>query len=382
MSSNTLNLAFIGGAIESAVGTTHKISSQMDGRWRLVSGCFSTDKKSNARTAESWGVNPDRLYDSWHDLLLSEKDKIDAVVVLTPTPSHAEIVCSALQQGYPVICEKALAVSSADAKKIRQTVEEHHGYLAVTYNYTGYTMLRELQKIIQKGTLGKLNQIHIEMPQEGFARIGKNNSLPSPQEWRLTDNEIPTTSLDLGVHLHHIISFFSDAKPIEVVAINNNFGLIEDIVDNTMCIARYTDNLDCQIWFGKTAFGHSNGLRVRVYGTKGSAEWFQMRPEEILLHDNKGHKQIIERSSVDVELADELRYNRFKAGHPAGFIEAFANHYYDLADSLIEFKQTGKTTSPWVFGADIAEEGLQMLEAITRSAAKKTWEPVGEIASL
>lgn len=379
MKSSPLNLGFIGGAIESAVGTTHKISSQMDNRWHLVSGCFSTDTKSNENTAKSWGIEQDRVYNSWQDLLLSEKNKIDAVVVLTPTPSHAEIVCSALKHGYPVICEKALAVSSAQAKSIRRVVEENNGYLAVTYNYTGYPMLREMQNIIQKGLLGKLNQIHIEMPQEGFSRIGKNNSQPCPQKWRLTDNEIPTTSLDLGVHLHHMISFLSDAKPIEVVAINNNFGLIDDVVDNTMCIARYTGDLDCQIWYGKTAFGHSNGLRVRVYGTDGSAEWFQMQPESIILNDNRGRKHTIERSSVEVELADELRYNRFKAGHPAGFVEAFANHYYDLADSLIEFNQTGKITSPWVFGVNIAEEGLLMLEAIARSAKSKSWEIVDDI---
>ena len=128
---------------------------------------------------------------------------------------------------------------------------------------------------------------------------------------------------------------------MELVAINNSFGHFEGIVDNTMCIARYTGNLDCQIWYGKTALGNSNGLRVRVYGTEGSAEWFQMHPETLELNDNKGRKTFVERSSVDIQITDELRYNRFKAGHPAGFLEAFANYYYDMADSLIEFRKNG-----------------------------------------
>lgn len=376
-----LKLGFIGGAMNSAVGNTHKIASQMDGRWRLISGCFSTDQESNIQTADAWGIDSDRVYDDWKSFLNAEKDKIDAVVILTPTPSHEEIVVAALEHGYAVICEKAMAASSGESNLINDAVKSNAGYLAVTYNYTGYPMLRELRDLIQRGKLGTLNQIHIEMPQEGFARIGKDEKKPVPQAWRLKDEKIPTLSLDLGVHLHHIIDFLSGEKPVELVAINNSFGHFEGIIDNTMCIARYTGNLDCQIWFGKTALGSSNGLRVRVYGSEGSAEWFQMQPETIELNDNKGIKTILERSSTEIRLADELRYNRFKAGHPAGFMEAFANYYYDLADSLVEFKDKGEYTSPWVIGADMAHEGLVMLEAIADSAANNSWKKVGDIKS-
>ena len=376
MMDTILNLGFIGGALHSAVGATHKIASQMDGRWRLVSGCFSTDEKSNLQTADAWNVAQDRVYKTWKNFLDAEQGKLDAVVILTPTPSHAEIVIYALDKGYAVICEKAMTVSSEESKKVSDAVTKNNAYLAVTYNYTGYPMLRELQAVIRSGKLGKLNQIHIEMPQEGFARIGKDGAKPTPQSWRLHDTEIPTLSLDLGVHLHHMIDFLSGEKPIELVAINNTFGHFKDIVDNIMCVARYTGELDCQIWFGKTALGNSNGLRVRVYGTEGSAEWFQMQPETLEINDNMGRKIILDRSSVDIKIAAELRYNRFKAGHPAGFIEAFSNYYYDLADSLKEFQEKGKHTSPWVIGADKAHDGLVMLEAIEKSAKNKSWQNI------
>lgn len=376
MSKQVLKLGFIGGALNSAVGATHKIASQMDGRWQLASGCFSTDQKSNIDTAKAWGVAADRLYENWEDFLKAEQGKVDAVAVLTPTPSHTEIVISALDYGYAVICEKAMTVSSSEAKMIRDAVKRNNAYLAVTYNYTGYPMLRELQVLIQNGKLGKLNQVHIEMPQEGFARIDKDGKKPVPQSWRLHDTEVPTLSLDLGVHLHHMINFLSNERPVELVAVTNSFGHFEGIVDNTMCIARYTGDLDCQIWYGKTALGSSNGLRVRVYGAEGSAEWFQMHPETLELYDNKGRKTLLERSSVDIQVADELRYNRFKAGHPAGFLEAFANYYYDMADGLIEFKERGEHTVPWVIGVEQAHEGLVMLEAIAESANSKSWKKI------
>lgn len=371
-----LKLGFIGGGINSAVGATHQIAAQMDGRWELVAGCFSRSQEINLETANRWGIDKDRLHIDWQQLLDSEKDKLDAVVILTPTPNHTDVVIKALSQGYAVICEKALAPLSSEAAQIREAVEKNKGFLAVTYNYTGYPMLRELKKVIQKGKIGKINQIHIEMPQEGFVKVNKKGESATPQAWRLKDESLPIIALDLGVHLHHMIHFLSNEKPIEVVALNDSFGTFNQVIDNTMCIARYTGNLSCQIWYSKSAMGHRNGLRVRVYGEQGSAEWYQMQPENLMITDQQGSQFILDRASVDADLSTELRYNRFKSGHPAGFIEAFANHYYDLADSLEEFKTKGKFTSPWVFSVDKAEEGLLMLEAMTSSAKNKCWEDI------
>jgi predicted dehydrogenase len=217
------------------------------------------------------------------------------------------------------------------------------------------------------------------MPQEGFLRVDKNGNRTEPQAWRLSDREVPTISLDLGVHLHQMIGFLCGEHPIELVAINNKFGLFEGIVDNTMCIARYSGGIDCQIWFGKTALGNSNGLKVKLYGEKGSAEWYQMQPESLIIHDNKGRKNTLERSSVDLILANDDRYNRFKAGHPAGFIEAFANLYYDIANDVRQFRLNNRSISPWVFGADVALEGLEMLELIEQSAKDKEWKTMRQL---
>jgi predicted dehydrogenase len=370
-------LGFIGGGLNSAVGATHFIASQMDGRFQVSAGCFSRHNDVNTQTSERWYIPHERRYDQFQDLLEHEVDCLDAIVVLTPTPDHVEPVIQALKLGYPVICEKALAASSGEAQLIKKVQAEHNGFLAVTYNYTGYPMLRELKYLIQQGKLGLIEQIHIEMPQEGFSRLNREGKPVIPQQWRLHDAELPTLSLDLGVHVHNIVDFLTGEKPLELVAMQSSQGRFRQVVDNTMCIARYTSNLECNIWFSKSALGYRNGLRVRVFGEEGSVEWYQMEPEFLTYYDNQGHQMIIDRASVDVELAHLPRYNRFKSGHPAGFLEAFANLYWDIADSLDYYqKKHLQKNSEYVFTVEHALEGLVILEAIAQSSKEHCWKSV------
>lgn len=376
MTTECFRLGFIGGGVNSAVGTTHFIAAQMDGRFRVEAGCFSRDPAVNRHTAEHWGIQPDRLHATWGALISREQGRLDAVVVLTPTPEHTLPVIAAIRAGFPVICEKALTASSAEAAVIAQAVHEQNGFLTVTYNYTGYPMLRELKGMISRGRLGRVEQIHIEMPQEGFARLNRDGQSMVPQQWRLRDAAVPTISLDLGAHIHHLVDFLTAEKPIELVATQSSLGRFRQVVDNTMALVSYSNGVECSIWFSKAALGCRNGLRIRVFGELGAAEWYQMDPEFVTYHDNRGHQSIIDRADVDVELAQLQRYNRFKSGHPAGFLEAFANLYTDIGDALSGFRDTGEPASPYVFSAHHAWEGLVMLEAIASSAQERRWVTV------
>lgn len=367
-----LRLGFIGGALNSAVGYTHYNASRIDGHFRVDSGCFSRHADMNEETAHVYGIQSERTHATWHALLESEKPKLDALVVLTPTPDHREIVVSALEDGYPVICEKALALSSEECRTIDETVRRKQGFLTVTYNYSGYPMVRELRRLIADGSLGKLQQIHIEIPQEGFLR-----QAAAPQAWRLKDHVVPTVSLDLGVHVHHLVHFLTGGKvPLEVMGDQGTYGQFSDIVDNVYCLAHYQDDLRVQSWFGKTALGHRNGLRIRVFGRLASAEWFQMQPEDLLLNQADGRRMILDRGSNDAGLARELRYNRFKSGHPSGFIEAFANLYADIAGQLRQYQSGNTVHNDFVYGVRESEEGLRFLEAISRSSKTRKWEAV------
>jgi predicted dehydrogenase len=375
MPENTLKLGIIGGALDSAVGRSHHIAAQMDGRFRIVSGCFSPNAENNLATAKALDVPGTRTYEDWRKFLSAERDQIDAVLLLTPTPLHAEMAVEALELKIPVISEKALCVSSAEAEMIRAARDKNDGFVAVTYNYTGYPMVRELRGMIREGRLGRLTHVAAEMPQEGFLRlVGIDSSKPLPQAWRLKDHFIPTLSLDLGVHLHHLIWFLVGESPVELVAMQQSQGHFEEIVDNVHCLARYSGDLPVQMWYGKTALGYANGLRIRVFGTEGSAEWVQMNPEFLLLNDNRGNASRTSRSANDLKICNQERYTRFKAGHPAGFIEAFANYYCDIADWLLDFRRGKKYTHEMVAGIEIAEQGLLLMELMVRSNMECVWQ--------
>ena len=374
-STKPLRLGLIGGGINSAVGYTHFASSQLDNRWKVVAGCFSRDKTINRSTADRWSIQDDRVYATWRELLEGERGQLDAVSIITPTPVHYEMVMAALAQDYAVISEKTLTCTTDEANSICDMVRRKKGFLAVTLNYSGYPMIRELRQRIEKGVLGSITQIQLEMPQEGYARTDVHGNKPAVQAWRLKDGNIPTISLDLGIHLQHLVYYLTGQNPNDVVAVQSTNGWFESVVDNVMCIARYANGITSQMWYSKSALGHRNGLRIRVYGTKGSAEWFQMEPELLVCHSVEGAKTILDRAA-DIQVAGAPQYNRFKAGHPAGYIEAFANLYSDFADALNVFKNDGHLDPGWAYGAEQSASGLHVVEAIATSASENRWVAV------
>ena len=375
MSKETYKLAFVGGAPSSAVGYAHFVASHMDGLWDLQAGVFSRKAAVNRRAADTFGVSEERTYQNLKQLLDTEQGNLDAVVILTPTPLHTEMSIMCLNAGMPVICEKSLSQTSAEAREIQRVCDEKKGFLTVIYNYSGYPMVREMRRMIRDGVFGDIIHFQVEMPQEGFIRTDEHGNKPTPQDWRLKDGAVPTIHLDLAVHLHELIHYLTGLTPLEVIADQSSNGWF-DVTDNVICLCRYTQNVQGQVWFSKSALGHRNGLRLRVFGSTASAEWFQLNPEEIQISHVDGRKEIFDRASNAI-VSVAARYTRFKAGHPAGFNEALANIYVDIHAALSRYRETGRQESDEVFGAPLSVEGMLWLEAMVRSYQSGQWEKIG-----
>lgn len=371
-----LKLAFIGGGNNSAVGYVHFSAAHLDNKFQIVAGAFSRDKTVNQQTAENWNIPLQRTYLDWRDMVESEQSKVDAVVVLTPTPHHTEVLQYLLQRNIPIICEKSLTCGVSETKQIARYYDPSQHFLAVTFNYSGYAMVRELKHIIAAGTLGDIQKIHLEMPQEGFKRPPDIAGKPSqPQAWRLKDYDVPTICLDLGVHLHHLSSYLLEIEPESTCAQFANHSDFDGLVDDVNMLLKYPNGIVGSMWMSKTAIGHRNGLSVRVYGTKGSARWFQLNPDELELNYNDGRREVLDRGG-QCQYANQFRYNRMKPGHPTGFVEAFANLYTDIAGALQSHLSKQESCTEYVFGFEQAKQGLALFEAAKRSAESGTWQQV------
>ena len=173
----TYNIAFIGGNIKSAIGMTHKIACQMDGKFKLVAGAFSRNKDINIETAKSYNIDISHVYDDYKILLEKERNNIDVIAVLVSTDLHEKVVIDCLNAGYNVICEKSLATSFESGKNIIETAQKNNKFLGITYNYTGYPMIRVLKEKIENQEFGKITSIIIEMPQEGYINPRRDSSV-------------------------------------------------------------------------------------------------------------------------------------------------------------------------------------------------------------
>lgn len=369
-----LDLAFIGGGINSAVGASHFGAIQIDGRFRLAAGAFSRNPETNARTGDVWRVAPQRIYADYHQLIEAEAGRIDAVCLLTPSPDHERQICELFAAGIPVISEKPVALDLDGIARIRAIMDPEKHYLAAIFNYTGYPMLRELKARAERGDLGRIHQIMVEMPQESFSRPPDIAGKAAPiQHWRMHDGKVPMMCLDLGTHLHSLIHFITGEDAVEVMGEYRKTKLYPDLVGEAHMLARYPSGMLASFWFTKTAIGHRNGLRIRLYGEKASAEWYQFEPERLTMSLVSGDNVILDRASDNL-VARQPQYNRMKPGHPSGFIEAFANYYLDIADDL-EGRAEGRR-NPNVFGIDEAAAGLALFEAAGRSSESGKWETI------
>ena len=369
-------VGFIGGGIDSAIGRAHFSALNIDRNFSVDSGVFSIDPEANRDSGNHYGVDEKRVYESIPDFLERESLKMDAVIVLTPTPLHFEHINLALDKKLAVVSEKALCTSSKAAQQITERVQAEKLFLTVTFTYTGYPMVREVKAMIADGDLGEILFAEVKMPQESFIKQGRDGSAANPQSWRQSDYEIPSVTLDLGTHVVNLLEFITGSALTQVSAVAKHSGSVTDITDNIVAIGETNNGAAVSLIWNKVSLGNRNGLSFSIFGSKGSVTWAQEDPEHLVLTDKQGVVQIIDRSHPTIKVASNNRYERFKVGHPAGYIEAFANLYSDIAQSLWQFKAGELEKSmknEFLHDAKNSASGLRVLEAIHESAQKKMW---------
>jgi predicted dehydrogenase len=356
-----LKLAFIGGGINSSIGKIHFIASQLDKNFSVEAGFFSRNKKTNIKTQKQYNINFNRIYNNLNILLINEIKKIDLFVILAPTPNHFKILKKLVIKNVNIIIEKPILSDFEEVKKLRRYMKGFNKKIYVVHNYTGYPAIREIQELVKKKKFGKLLNFKLQMVQESFLR--KQRKDQKVKEWRRSDHKIPNLFLDLGIHLFNLSYFLTDMMPVSVLC---DVQKIKKLVSDAKILLEYKNKTKAMFWISKSSLGSRNDLIIELFFEKCSIKWSHEEFESISINYPNGMKEKIDRS-LQYKLFNENRYNRYRMGHPAGFIEAFANMYEDIARDFLNQKNN------YVFDYSHAFKGIKFFDICTKSFKKQKW---------
>jgi len=332
-----LTYGMIGGGQGAFIGDVHRKAIAMDGVADLVAGCFSQDFDNTLKTGEGLGLQKDRLYESYEQLFEAEKkrkDKLDFVVIVTPNNSHFPIAKLAMESNIHVVCDKPLTTSGRDAEELERMAADKGLLFMVTYAYTGYPIVKHAKEMVSHGDLGDLRFVSAEYHQDWLAtpieKSGQKQSI-----WRNDPLQIGVSNCvgDIGSHIENMVSFITGLKIQSLCARLDTFVDGRQLDDNASILVNYDNGAKGMYWSSQIAVGFDNGFRVRIFGTKGSLDWYQERPNYLKVSYLNKPVEIISRGRTDL-YPNAQKYSRIPSGHPEGYFEAFANLYTSYGSAL------------------------------------------------
>jgi len=368
-----IRIGFIGGGPNSFIGYTHRLAARFDNRFEFVAGVFSRDINKSKKFGISLGLNPERCYSNYISMAkneLNREDGIQALGIMTPSGDHYKIAKVFIENNIHIICDKPLTATLEDANKLEKLVKRKKIIFALTHNYSAYPMLREAKSIVDTGKVGQVLLIDIEYPQGYTVGVKKKNEA-SVLKWRLDKNMCGPSMIlaEIGTHAYHLLRYVTSLEVKEVSGEVSSLSPQISVDDNAFLTLRMKNKARASIWVSSAATGGENGLKIRVYGTKGAVEWLQDDPNNLKFTELNKPTKIITRASNQVSNFS-LESSRVAAGHPEGFFEAFANIYTEFADSIVLKKKNKDIKFPSI------DDGLKGIKFIF--AAKKSSQNNGK----
>jgi predicted dehydrogenase len=370
----------VGGGQGAYIGNIHRLAARLDGQWQLVAGAFDVDPERGRAFALSQGLDPARSYGTWQEMIAAEAarpDRMEAVAICTPNFTHYPIAKALIEAGFDVICEKPLTATLADAVALEQLARDSGRFVGVTYTYSGYPMVHEARVRVAAGEIGAVRTVQVEYPLEWMATAIEQQG-NAQAAWR-TDpvkNGRGGSIGDIGTHAYHLAGFVSGLTLDSLTADLATFVSGRALDDNAHVMLRYQGGARGLLWSSQVAIGHSNGVRLRVFGETGSLQWYQEQPNELILTPLEGRVQVVKRGAPDLSEDAQAR-TRTPPGHPEGYLEAFANLYAGFAEAI---RARAEGREPDAIGRNLPTawdglKGVAFVEAVVDSAeaADQPW---------
>ncbi|MBK8053884.1 MAG: Gfo/Idh/MocA family oxidoreductase [Saprospiraceae bacterium] len=366
--SRKIRMGMVGGGQGAFIGAVHRMAALMDGQIELVCGAFSSDPEKSKASGADLFLPSDRVYDSFEQMITSEKklpadQRMDLVSIVTPNHVHFKPAAMAIQNGFHVICDKPLCYNLEEAYELNNLVNHSDRIFALTHNYTGYPMVKQAKQMVRSGDLGTIKKIVVEYPQ-GWLSTLLEASDQKQATWR-TDplrSGIAGAMGDIGTHAENLAEYITGLKISELCADISTLVDGRKLDDDGNVLLRFENGARGILYASQISTGEENNLRIRIYGEKGGLEWAQMEPNTLVVRWADRPVELLRTGGTGIS-KEAAAHTRIPAGHPEGYLEAFANIYRNVA-KCIQAQISGVQVDPMYKDFPDIADGVRGMEFI------------------
>lgn len=360
-----VRMGMVGGGEGAFIGAVHRMAAALDGEIDLVCGCFSSDPERSLRSGQALGLSAARCYANYREMMAAEAalpaaERMEFVAIVTPNHLHLPVAAAALEAGFHVLSDKPATLNLAEARELLAAAESSGLHYALTHTYIGYPLVQEARARVLQGDLGAVRKVVVEYSQGWLAGDADPSEL-----WRLDPAKAgPSCCMgDIGTHAFNLAEAVTGLRVSALCADVGPLVPGRQLDDDGTAMLRFENGARGVLIASQVSVGEENNLSIRVYGEHAGLEWHQQEPNSLLLKYNDRPAQILRTGCPGIgDPAASL--NRLPAGHPEGYLEAFANLYRQFAARL-----RGHADGLYQPGLEDAWRGMAFIDTVLASSA-------------
>lgn len=329
----------IGGGRNAFIGAVHRIAANIDGLIELSCGALSSNPETAKVSGRDLFLPEDRSYGSYKEMIESERNlpaekRMHFVSIVTPNFAHFEPAMMALENGFHVVIDKPITLTLDEAKKLEAKAKETGLILCLTHTYSGYPMVKQARQMVKEGKFGKIRKVCVEYPQGWLSQPSENEG-NQQAAWRTDPSKSGVSGCmgDIGTHAAQLAEYISSLEITQLCADLNRVVDGRQLDDDGNVLLKFNNGANGILMASQIAAGEENALTIKVYGETGGLEWHQEEPNTLIVKWHDAPSQIY-RTGNGYLSSFASHNSRTPAGHPEGYLEAFANIYRNFALTL------------------------------------------------